>query len=148
MAVTMPITITEFLAMNRITMTAKPAATNPNMPGTNNMDHWRCTLRNGCGDRMIIPFSMGCGNNGRSPTAEDVLDCLASDSASIENARSFEDWAAQMGSDPDSRAAEMGSDPDSRDAEKSYRVCLKQADKLKAFLGLQYHILLWDIERL
>ena len=81
---------------------------------------------------------MGYGHNGKAPKAADILDCLASDAASYDNARSFEDWAS-----------EFGYDEDSRKAERIFKACGKQAIKLKRFLGEPaYERLLWDTERL
>lgn len=72
------------------------------------------------------------------PDAESVLDCLASDAATVENARRFEEWAE-----------ELGYDPDSREAEKTFDVCVDAAKQLEDFLGRDaYNTLLWDIERL
>ena len=85
---------------------------------------------------MTVPFSQGAAHT-MPPTAADVLDCMASDSAEVENADSFDDWAP-----------EYGYDADSRKAERVYTACVKQADKLEALLGDEdYSALLWDIER-
>lgn len=74
----------------------------------------------------------------REPTAADVLDCLASDAASMENARSFEDWAV-----------DMGLDSDSRKAERLYRIIQKQAARLESLLGRDlYERLLYKTDRL
>ena len=74
--------------------------------------------------RLTTYFSMGYGHHGAEPSAFEVLSCLASDAASIENARSFEDWAA-----------DLGWDADSRKAEKCFKACEHSAKRLKAFLG-------------
>jgi hypothetical protein len=72
------------------------------------------------------------------PTLGEVLDCLASDAASVDNARSFEDWAS-----------DFGYDTDSRKAKRTYKTCEKQAAKLKALLGDEaYEQLLYHTERL
>lgn len=100
-------------------------------------DAWKVTLtRNG--KRLTVPFRMGSGHNQKEPTALDVLECLLSDAASIENARSFEEWAE-----------EPGFDTDSRKAEQSYRQCEAQHRKLKAWLGSErlFEEALWDLER-
>lgn len=100
-------------------------------------DHWKCVLK-GAGSQMTIYFSMGYGHNGKAPKAADILDCLASDAASYENAQDFEDWA------PD-----FGYDTDSRKAEGVYKAVSKGAAKLKRFLGPDaYETLLWNTERL
>jgi len=107
------------------------------MGDSENMDHWLCTLK--CGkDRMTVYFSQGYAHNGKAPTLESVLDCLASDAAGYDNAQSLEDWAS-----------EYGYSEDSRKAEKIYRTVGEQADKLKALLGPSaYAALLYDTERL
>lgn len=72
------------------------------------------------------------------PTLEDVLDCLASDCSSVENSRSFADFAS-----------ELGYDEDSRSAERTYRVCQDQAVELENLLGRDaYKVLIWEMERL
>lgn len=57
------------------------------------------------------------------PTAEDVLEALAMDSAVLNNG-GFEDWAY-----------EFGYDTDSRQAKRIYDTCIEQALALKAILG-------------
>ena len=72
---------------------------------------------------MTVPFGMGSRADRRAH-GRDVINCLASDAAGYENARSFEDWANDYGYDTDSRKRphtyEPGRAPDER---------------LKAFLG-------------
>lgn len=75
------------------------------------------------------------------PSVADLLDCLASDACSYENARDFEDWAADLGMAPDSRKAEA-----------TYRVVEQQAKELRNWLrplgtGV-YDELLFDTDRL
>jgi hypothetical protein len=74
---------------------------------------------------------MGSGHKGKQPTVADVLDCLASDSAGVENADSFEGWCS-----------EYGYDTDSRKALATYKQCEKQADRLKSLVGAAYETLL------
>ena len=113
-------TIEEFIAANGLKMTAALADNNPYMPG-NNMTHYRCTIR--CGRRrMTVPFSQGFAHTSE-PKLAAVLNCLASDAASVEDA-AFEDWAADMGFDEDSRTAE-----------RTYKACQKQHDQLCRLLG-------------
>lgn len=129
--------LTDFIAKHRITADASYADANPNMDddGTR-MDHWRVRLQRP-GKRMSVYFSMGLGLGGREPGTADVLDCLASDAASVENARDFEDWCA-----------EYGYDTDSRKAHRTYTVCKRQAERLRKFLGEDaYQALLFDTER-
>lgn len=134
------LTMLQFIKAQRIGMKAERVDSNPNMEQDTKhpMDHWLCRF-NGPDKRSFeVNFSMGQGHNGKAPKAADVLDCLASDAASVANARNFEDWCA-----------EYGYDIDSRKAERTYNVCLEQADKLKAFLGIEaFEQLLWNTERL
>lgn len=66
-----------------------------------------------------------------------VLDCLASDSATVENARSFEEWCGDLGYDTDSRRAE-----------RTWKACVSTARRLKQFLGDDlFRELLQEVER-
>ena len=128
--------VKQFCNKHKIKARADWADSNPHMADSQNMDHFKVTLRY-AGRQMTLYFSQGYGISGE-PTAADVLNCLASDSSSVENARSFEDWAS-----------DLGYDTDSRKAEKIFKVCEKQAERLKKFLGEDlYKILLWDVEGL
>lgn len=70
------------------------------------------------------------------PTAEMVLDSMASDSSGYENARGFEDWCS-----------DYGYDTDSRKAERLYQTVAEQAKALRFFLGREaYESLLWDTQ--
>jgi hypothetical protein len=129
-------TMKQFINKNKIRITSESSDRNPNMDHSGNMNHFKVTLRHGR-KSMSLYFSQGYGISGE-PTAEGVLSCLASDSSSIENANSFEDWAG-----------EFGYDTDSRTAEKTFKTCQKQAEKLKNFLGEDlYKELLWETEAL
>ena len=100
-------------------------------------NHYKVTLK--CGNRqMTLYFSKGYALSGE-PTAAEVLDCLASDAVSIENAVTFADWAH-----------EFGYDTDSRKAEKTYKLCLRQTKKLANLISDddQYRKLLYNVERL
>lgn len=124
--------LSTFIAENQITMKCERTDRNPLMG--KEMDHWKCRLTFD-GRRMTTLFSMGYGHNGAAPTIVDVLDCLASDSASI--TEDFEEWASGLGYDPDSRKAE-----------KIYKACQVQAQKLEKFLGPDlYQELLYHVER-
>ena len=128
--------VKQFCTKHKIKARAEWADSNPHMADSQNMNHFKVTLRH-AGRQMTLYFSQGYAISGE-PTAADVLNCLASDSSSVENARSFEDWAA-----------DLGYDPDSRKAEKIFKICEKQAERLKKFLGEDlYKILLWDVEGL
>lgn len=134
------LTLAEFIERMAIRMTCEEWPTNPNMEGADQMDNWRCVLRHRNHGRkaMTVYFSMGVGLNGREPSAAEVLSSLASDAAGIQNARSFEDWCG-----------EYGYDTDSRKAERIFKVCEREADKLRRFLGSSaaYETLLFGTER-
>lgn len=117
-----------FVDKHRIRMDVEQTDSNPSMDDDpkHPMDHWRCTLRMGS-RRMTVVFSMGMGHRGKEPDAASVLDCLLSDSSSVDNARGFEDWCRDFGYDTDSRRAE-----------RTYKACERQAEKLRKFLGDLY----------
>lgn len=130
-------TLAEFIQTAGVTLTAEWADRNPHMDDSATMDHWKCKLRAG-GRCLTVYFSKGIGHHGAEPTADEVLDCLASDSASIANTGGFKEWCA-----------EFGYDTDSRKAHRTYKTCERQADKLCALLGpAAYGSLLFDVERL
>jgi hypothetical protein len=124
-----------FIRRHGIRADAEWADSNPNMDDMPaGSSHWRVTLRMGR-KRMVVPFSQGPAI-AREPEARDVLSCLASDAGSVRNARDFEDWAA-----------DYGYSPDSRKAERSYRVTVRQTERLAAFLGDLVDELLWETEQ-
>lgn len=127
-------TIEEFAKRHGVTMAPPTPTTRPAIfdmpPGSR---HYRCTLH--CGRRrMSVPFSMGPAL-AAEPQLRDVLDCLASDAAGVEDIDSFEAWAADYGIDPDSRTGE-----------RTYQTVRRQASRLRALLGdeafdqLLYHV--------
>jgi hypothetical protein len=93
---------------------------------------WKVVLRYQ-GRQLTTPFYTGVALG--EPTARDVLEALLSDAATIENAQDFEDWAANLGFDSDSRCAE-----------KTYQAADEQTTKLKRFLGDAYQGAIWDSE--
>jgi len=131
-------TVAEFIEGQRVGLRPTPATDNPHMLGDRKqMTHWRCVLQV-ADRRMTVYFSMGSAHGQRQPTVVEVLDCLASDAATYENAEDFENWAR-----------ELGYSPDSRQAEKTYAIVRKQAEQLSRLLGTEaYKTLLWDTERL
>jgi hypothetical protein len=134
MNVTDTVTIARFIQVERITMTASRTDRNPNMPDSQDMDHWKVTLRRP-GHSMTTYFSMGYGHNGKAPKAAEVLDCLASDANGASD--SFEDFCSNFGYDEDSRKAE-----------KIYKACQHSAARLSNFLGsTRYDDLLYHTER-
>jgi hypothetical protein len=131
------LSIAAFVVKHKIGMHAVAVTANPHMVSDQPMRHWLCRFNKPGKGKMQVYFSMGMGLKG-APCAADVLDCLALDAAGVGDGQSFEDWCS-----------EYGYDTDSRKAEKTYTVCKKQAEELKAFLGTEaYSQLLWNTERL
>ena len=139
------VTIEQFAKVHDIGISAQRADVNPTMTDSRDMDHWKVTLsrsilkpgfdtfhgyKGKLGPcqyrklRMTLYFSKGYGHNGAEPTIDEVLDCLASDALSVDNARDFENFAS-----------ELGYDSDSRKAEKIWKACNHQAERLRKFLG-------------
>jgi len=133
------IALRRFIDRENLRMSCEWADRNPHMADddwSRSASHYRCTIRQGR-KSMVTYFSMGPAHT-TEPELRDVLDCLASDAAGYENARSFGEWAE-----------EYGYDPDSRKAERTYRTIARQATRLRAFLGdSAYDTLLWHTERL
>lgn len=97
--------------------------------------HYKCELYGVNGDRPVTTIMPS--DNG-PPEVADVVDAVAAEAAVIEEARSYEEWALQMGVDPDSRRGEL-----------AYRRERRQARYLRLLLGEEgYRKLLWEVERL
>jgi GH35 family endo-1,4-beta-xylanase len=125
-----------FCKKHGLKIRSKPVSVNKLNPGWIDADHWHVTIRFGK-KQMSTYFSKGSGHHGEPPNVAEVINCLASDSASIENSPIFQDWAN-----------EMGYDPDSRKAERIFNICHKQADRLTKFLGSAlYSELVFKVER-
>jgi hypothetical protein len=128
-----------FADRHGIAMKVERTDRNPSMPESRDMDHWKCTLirkqpDSGRPQRMTVTFSMGLGHHGAEPTITEVLESLASDAATVDNAGSFEDFCS-----------ELGYDSDSRTAERTFKACEHIASRLKNFLGDDlYQSLLWS----
>jgi hypothetical protein len=88
------------------------------------------------GRRMTTPFWQGPAVKD-PPDAATVLDCLVSDATTIEDTPTFEDWAV-----------ELGFNPDSIRAYRTWQAVGHQTRRLRQFLGEHYDALLWDTERL
>jgi hypothetical protein len=96
---------------------------------------YQCELYGSNGDRPVTTIM--ASDNG-PPEVADVIDAVAAEAAVVEETGSYEDWALQMGFDPDSRRGE-----------RIYRTERLQAKLLRALLGNSgYRRLLWEIERL
>lgn len=137
---TKTITLEQFITEQQLEMSVLPVTRNPHMCGEQLPRNFECTITmvgRGYHEPMTVYFSQGSAHK-KSPTLAEVLDCLASDASGVDNARSFEDWAS-----------EYGYDTDSRKAERTYHICEKQAQDLKALLGQDaYNQLLYSTERL
>lgn len=95
---------------------------NPNNRGWRDANHYKVTLR--CRNRqMTLFFSQGYGID-HEPDPYSIFCCLVSDTWSVRNTPSFEEWARDLGYDPDSRTAE-----------KTFKACEKQAEKVEKFFG-------------
>lgn len=146
------VTIEQFIERNRISLTSEPTDRNPHMDGSVDMDNYKCVLvrREVTGKRynarkdgtaivarMTLYFSKGIGHHGAEPTVNEVLDCLASDAAIVENSGDFAGFCS-----------ELGYDEDSRKAERDWKATEHQTDRLKRFLGDElYDQLVWHTER-
>lgn len=84
--------------------------------------HFRCRLQRGRRSFGFF-FSQGSAHT-EHPSISDVLDCMVSDVRGFDDAASFEQWAS-----------DLGYDPDSRKAEKIYRAVKKQAEQMRRTLG-------------
>ncbi len=117
-------TITEFLRKHPVTMTCRRVEESPNLDPSDTWSqratHWKCTLSHQ-GESRSVFFSQGPAHR-NPPTLRDVLDCIASDSADLD--QPFEEWAKGLGYDPDSRKAY-----------RIYTVCVVQAENLESLLG-------------
>lgn len=134
-------TIQEFIERNGITAKVTIIENHPSIDWSDSWNatahHWYVTLkRTSDKRRMTVIFHTGSALH-EAPTTADVLDNVASDASTVENARDFSDWCN-----------ELGYDTDSRKAERIYKATVRQTERLKAFIGAPYQELLWDIERL
>jgi hypothetical protein len=128
----------QFVTANHIRADVNYADRNPNLSNAQwatDANHWKITLRMGR-RQMSVPFSTGSALG--EPDAADVLDCLASDASTELYTSSFEDWAS-----------ELGLDPDSRTAYRTFEITHRQTRRLRAFLGEDlFDALLTETERL
>jgi hypothetical protein len=137
-------TIDEFIAAHGLTADVIPADSNPNMTDDDwarDASHWLVTIR--CEDRtMAVHFSQGSALT-QPPALEDVLDCVAADAASVDDARSWEEWAEDLGYFPFDDA------DDYRRARWAFETVERQAAELRELIGDDaYESLLWKAERL
>lgn len=139
-----PGSIQAFVRASGVTITALPIPARPDREDIEDPEgqewndrafHWKVTIRKGR-KRFVVYYSAGPAAP-EEPTAEEVLDNLALDAASIENAPTFLEWAQ-----------EFGYNPDSRRAENIHKDVQENTKKLKNLLGDElYRKLLWETER-
>ena len=129
--------IQEFIKVNNIKVTCNQITERKDdIAWPEGSTHWNCKISHK-ENTMFVTFSQGSAISGE-PEAAEVLNAVACDAASYNDAKTFEDFAD-----------ELGYDPDSRKAEKIYNACGKSADNLKTLLGPElYEALLYDTEHL
>jgi len=129
-------TLDQFIEKHGITMTLKKVEENPYLFDSSSMtNHYRATLRFQ-GRKMSVPFSTGSAWK-EDPTVKVVLNCLANDAVSVEVARSFGEWAD-----------DLGLSSDLAQWERVYRASCKQTERLKKFLGPHlYRVLVWQVDK-
>jgi hypothetical protein len=94
-----------------------------------------CELHGSNGDD---PITAMVGSDDGPPALPEVLDVVAAEAAVVGESRRFEEWAVQM-----------GYNPDSRHVERVYRTERAQARRLRLLLGDEaYEELLFQTERL
>lgn len=139
-------TIGQFIEANQIEMTAKRIPGRRDVPRSTwgaGARHFVCEIKRvgfGPRDSMIVYFSQGSAHK-KPPTRADVLDCLASDIASIDQL-SLEDWADELGY----TCGDCGQL--THDARRIYQAIEEQKNDLLKLLdqeGLEE--LLWNTER-
>ena len=126
----------EWASRHNITMRVEPGWEGQEAPGMENMDAWTVLLKRqarGATERVLVPFYMGRGYEGRAPLIGEVLECLVGDAESIEGV-SKEEWIQMMGYAPGDKSALT-----------VYRACVRTGERLERLLGKE---LLADLKRL
>jgi hypothetical protein len=132
-------TLAKFLDGNDVAMRCRPVTVNGDPTGLI-AEPWApqqysCRLYRSNGHR---PLTAIVGSDSGAPELCDVLDAVAAQAAVVDQAQAYEQWAL-----------EMGFDPDSREGERVYRAARREAKLLRQLLGEdQYARLLWHTERL
>ncbi len=132
-------TLEKFLDGNDIEMRCRPVSVNGH-PTRLIAEPWApqqfsCRLYRSNGHH---PLTAIVGSTDGTPELCDVLDVVAAQAAVVDQAHGYEQWAR-----------EMGFDPDSREGERVYRAARREAKLLRQLLGEdQYARLLWQTERL
>lgn len=138
-------TFKAFVQKHRVGIDSMWVPSNPNMGADgfgSHMNHYKVTLKLGK-KKLTTYFSMGSGLSG-APVAHDVLQSLALDALSAENAGGFLDWARDLGYEWErscegvtaKQADEYGMDcaPYFK-AKATYKAVLANTEKLRNFLG-------------
>ncbi len=131
--------LAEFIAANAITVTAEWKSRQ--LEDNQEVDVWAVVLRVGDGS-MNLPFRMGQGLNGRTPSASDVLECLLSDASSVANANGFNDWLSEFHMDTEEMSVK-----ELKELHQTYDDIEKQAAELSALLGDAYDTALWHLDQ-
>lgn len=91
-------------------------------------DAWRVRLKVGRRS-MTVPFRMGTGLGGKTPTVGEVLASLRYDAQAGQG--SFDDFCS-----------ELGYDADSREAERVYKACIAIRGKMERVFGDDFDALM------
>lgn len=121
--------LTAFCAANHLSARAIRSTGNPSREADDwarTANHWRVTLTHPEQGHFTLYFSQGAALV-NPPTVDAVLECLLLDATSVENTRTFEEWAA-----------EYGYDSDSRRAHRIWLATWRQTRLLRAWLGDLY----------
>ena len=129
--------IGQFIAKRYIAMTSRSIKSHPLMdPDGSKMHNYEVCIQTKKG-LLTLGYSKGLGHNGVPPGIEEVLDCMASESAGLDSSCNFSDWCG-----------DYGYDTDTRKANDVYKAVKKQANDLKRIFGYKdYEILLWETDR-
>ena len=118
----------EYAELHDLGFTYAATETNPSMDASQPMDHYLVGIyiRPAGEDQRLFTlyYSKGFGHEGKPPAIDEVLNCLQMDASMLDQAADFEDWAADLGYDADSRSAET-----------IYKGCVEQTTRLKEFMG-------------
>ena len=118
----------EYAELHDLGFTYAATDTNPSMDALHPMDHYLIGIYHrplGEDQKLFtLYYSKGVGHEGKPPTIAEVLECLQMDASMLDQASDFEDWAADLGYDADSRSAET-----------IYKGCVEQTTRFKEFLG-------------
>jgi len=109
-------------------------AENPYMDDSKNMDNFYVTLSRQQ-KVMSLYFSQGRAIK-EPPTLESILECLVNEAITVESSDDLQDWAEQLGYDPDDKKTK-----------RTYNIIKKHIKELKNLLGDEnYQTLLYDVE--